>query len=91
MIDLNITGLDKLERDLKEFEKAISSLDGEIGNVQFDPDDKASVDRAVRDMKTMIDRRVGRFRNNAMTRDLIKELKRGFEKEIRTRTSSARR
>ena len=39
---LKITGLNNLQKNLKEAENALSELDGELGVVNFDPSDPAS-------------------------------------------------
>lgn len=44
---LKITGLDKLQKELKEAERALSELDGELGVINFDPHDPASIEAAI--------------------------------------------
>ena len=50
-----IAGLDKLQKDLKDAERAIERLDGEITEIQFDPSDSSSISDAVRTMERSID------------------------------------
>ncbi|PPA97522.1 hypothetical protein [Pseudomonas aeruginosa] len=54
-----ITGLDKLQKNLKDAQRALSELDGELGVVNFDPNDPASIEGAIQSVNRMIDERLG--------------------------------
>ncbi|MDH1767359.1 hypothetical protein N5D37_17280 [Comamonas aquatica] len=54
-----ITGLDKLQKNLKDAQRALSELDGELGVVNFDPNDPASIEGAIQSVNRMIDDRLG--------------------------------
>ncbi|MEW7002118.1 hypothetical protein M5585_27965 [Serratia ureilytica] len=56
-----ITGLDKLQKNLKDAQRALSELDGELGVVNFDPHDPASIEGAIQSVNRMIDERLGIF------------------------------
>jgi hypothetical protein len=43
-----ITGLDKLQKELDQASKAFAALDGEITTLRFDPADPSSVETAIR-------------------------------------------
>jgi hypothetical protein len=57
---VKIEGLDKLQRELQDAERALMTLDGTIANLKFDPDDRQSVQNAIRQMETAIDTKVAR-------------------------------
>jgi len=44
---LNISGLDKLNRQLKDAQRAIAALNGELGTVKFDPHDPDAIETAI--------------------------------------------
>ena len=53
MFDIEITGLGQFQRELAS--QAFQALDGELGTLSFDPNDPASIDRALREMEAAID------------------------------------
>jgi tRNA threonylcarbamoyladenosine modification (KEOPS) complex Cgi121 subunit len=85
-----IKGLDELSRKMKELEKAISALDGEIGSVSFNPQDPQSIELAIQKMETAIDERVGDYRNNDMVEGIIGETKERYREAILERAAAAR-
>ncbi|EQM94215.1 MULTISPECIES: hypothetical protein [Enterobacterales] len=44
---LKITGLDKLQKELKVAQLALGELEGNLGTVHFDPLDPASIENAI--------------------------------------------
>lgn len=80
---IDMSGIEKLQRELKEMQRAVNSLDGEIGKVQFNPDDPESVERAVREIKQAVDQKASRYRSNPMVKVFAEEAKKAFEKRIR--------
>jgi len=85
-----IKGLDELSRKMKELEKAISALDGEIGSVNFDPHDPQSIELAIQKMEEAIDERVGDHRNNDMINGIVTEMKERYRDAILERAAAAR-
>lgn len=81
-IKMNLSGFDKLQKDLKQLEKAMTSLDGTIANIQFDPEDENSVRGAIREMEQAVDRKVLPYRSNHLVADVVKEAKAQFKKGI---------
>ena len=84
-----ITGLDKLMRELKEAERALAVLDGDLLTVTIDPDDPASVRRAISDMERAVDQKVSRWRRNQLVVALAASMKDGFRAAIRKRARNA--
>ncbi len=85
-----IRGLDKLNRELKEAQKALEGLDGNLGTVNFDPDDPASIELAITEMERMIADKVGRYASNPFVGPLVKATKQNFRKRILERAAQAR-
>lgn len=85
-----IKGLDELMRKMKELEKAIEALDGEITSVGFDPHDPQSIELAIKKMETAIDERVSDCANNEMVQGIVSETKERYREAILERAAAAR-
>jgi hypothetical protein len=72
---MRIKGLDKLKRTLEDLAKALSSLDGELGNVSFDPNDPQSIELAIQSMESLVDERVGSFGKNEAVQHFVDAFK----------------
>jgi hypothetical protein len=90
MFDIQITGLDKLQRDLEDAQRAFESLDGTITTLTFDPADQASIDTAIREMASAIDAKVGRYSGNALVESVAAGLKEKYRTAILERAAEAR-
>lgn len=77
-----ITGLDKLQKDLRDAGRAIERLNREIAEIQFDPSDSSSVSAAVRTMECSIDQRVAPYRNNLLVAEMVKGIKAHYRASI---------
>jgi len=85
-----ITGLDKLQRELAESQRALSELNGELGTVNFDPHDPASIEAAIQSANQMIDQRVGQYASNAIIGPLIDQMKETYREGIIEKAAAAR-
>lgn len=85
-----IEGLDKLQRDLKRVQDAISELDGDLGSVSFNPDDPESIDLAISSMEKLIDDKVAGFEDNDIVASLIDEMKGQYRAMILEKAAEAR-
>ena len=85
-----ISGLDKLQRELAEAQKAFEAIDGEIGTVQFDADDPASIDAAISFMEEMIDERVGALSRNNIVGPMADEMKQKYREANLDRAAEVR-
>jgi hypothetical protein len=85
-----IEGLDKLQRDLKRVQDAISELDGDLGSVSFNPDDPESIDLAISSMEKLIDEKVAGFEDNDIVASLIDEMKGQYRALILEKAAEAR-
>jgi hypothetical protein len=81
-MNVKIEGLDKLQRELQDAERALSALDGTITSLKFNPDDPQSVRNAVRQMETAIDSKVARYRGNALVSQLVPKMKEQYRQKI---------
>lgn len=86
----NIEGLDKLQHELLEAQEAFEALDGELGSVQFNPTDPASIEQAIQDVETIIDRACAPYAQNAFVAPLIDEMKAKYREAIVERAATAR-
>lgn len=87
---IKISGLNELSRQLKDAQKALSALDGELGSVNFDPTDPASIEAAIALVETTIDEKIGRYANNPIVRPLAQEMKEKYREAIIDKASAAR-
>lgn len=85
-----ITGLDKLQRDLKEAQRALSELDGELGIVSFDPHDPASIEAAIQSVYRMVDERAGEYASNPVVGPMIEQMKDSYRENILHKAAEAR-
>jgi hypothetical protein len=87
---LKITGLDKLQKQLEDAQRAFKALDGQFATVNFDPDDAQSVEAAIRTMESAIDSKVAPYRGNAMVANIVPQLKEKYRAAILERAKQAR-
>jgi hypothetical protein len=77
-----ITGLDKLQREIRDAQRALRQLDGTIGTLSFDPDNPTSLQDAIRRMEQMIDSRVGTYRSNPMVSQIVAAVKEQYRQAL---------
>ena len=87
---IKIDGLDKLSKELKDAQKALAEIDGDIGRVSFDPNDPISIEAAITSMETKIDEKVGRYANNSIVAPLIEGMKEQYREGILEQAAEAR-
>ncbi|HCY56462.1 MAG TPA: hypothetical protein DF715_13400 [Oceanicaulis sp.] len=87
---VKIEGFDKLNRDIKDAQKALDELGDELGTVSFNPDDPVSIEGAIATMEQTIDQRVGRYARNSIIGPLITELKETYRQAILDKAAEAR-
>lgn len=85
-----ITGLNKLQKNLKDAERALSELDGELGVVNFDPNDPASIEGAIQSVNRMIDERLGEYSSNPIVGPLAEQMKEKYRESILEKAAAAR-
>lgn len=87
---IKITGLDKLQKELKEAEQALNELDGELGVVNFDPHDPDSIEAAVQSVMKMIDSRIEPYADNPVVGSLADQMKENYRENILQKAAEAR-
>lgn len=87
---MKITGLDEFTTQLDEAQKAFAALDGEIGTVNFDPNDPASIETAIQQVQMMIDERVGAYARNPIVGQIIEQIKEKYREGILQKAAAAR-
>jgi hypothetical protein len=81
-MNVNITGLDKLQRELEDAQRAFRFLDGTIATLKFDPSDPQSVQNAIRQMEAAIDSKTAAYRGNALVAKVAKAMKDQYREKI---------
>jgi hypothetical protein len=87
---LKITGLDELSRQLTDAQRALEALDGELGAVNFDPNDPASIEAAIQSVEAMIDERLVQYTSNPIIVPLAASMKEKYREAIVDRAAEAR-
>lgn len=82
--------MEKLFGELENAQKALSALDGDLGNVQFDPDQPASIQAAITQIESMIDERVSRYKRNPLVKELIQAVKSDWADQIKKDAAAKR-
>jgi hypothetical protein len=85
-----IEGLDQLQQTFKDAQAALSGIDGQLGEVRFDPEDPASIEKAIEDVETMVDERLGAYSNNAIVGPLAASMKGKYRQAILDKAAEAR-
>lgn len=89
-MSFKITGLDKLEKQLKDAQRAFQALDGEITTVHSDPNEPASIFAAISQMENAIDNIAGGYRSNPFVQNMSEQLKEAYSEQIHERAAQAR-
>ena len=87
---IKISGLDKLQRELKTAQEALGELEGELGTVSMDPHDPASIDQAINAMERIIDAKVASYERNEFIGPLAQDLKENYRSMILESAAEAR-
>lgn len=85
-----IKGLKEFEKSLKEAQRVLESLDGELTVVQFSPDDPASIEAAIQQVEQVIDEKVGEHSSNSFIAPLAEQMKAQYRDAIIERAAAAR-
>jgi hypothetical protein len=82
MFNAKITGLDRLQRQFEDAQRALESLNGTITTVKIDPNDPASVQRAIHQMETTVDNKVARYGDNPLVAQVAAKSKAHFRERL---------
>ena len=78
-MSVEIKGLNKLQR---EMQRAFQALDGTIGTLQFQPDDRESVRAAIQEMEAAVDAKIAPYRGNAVVESIAEKSKEAYREKI---------
>jgi len=81
-MSMKITGLDKLQRELKELQAALQSLHGPIADLKFNPDDPDSIQEAINQMEQAVDEKAAAYSNNPLVSKVVNAVKAQFRQRI---------
>ncbi|CEH91657.1 hypothetical protein [Xanthomonas citri] len=87
---IKISGLDKLARQLEQAQQAFADMDGELGTVNFDPNDPASIEAAIQQVETMIDAKIEPWAGNPLVAQVADGMKEQYRDAIIERAAEAR-
>ena len=78
---VKITGIDKLQKQLKEVEEAAETLNGSYP-VSFDANDPVSIETAIQEAYSMLEERASRYAANPMISPMIEAMKEDLRQQI---------
>jgi len=78
---MTISGLDNLNKQMKELKFAADALDGEYA-VNFDAHDPVSIENAIQEAYSMVDQRAGKYSSNSLVVPLIEQTKESLREHI---------
>ena len=87
---IKMEGLGELSKALDHIQKAMAELNGDIGQISFNPNDPESINIAIASMEKMIDNRLSHYSRNDVVAGLIEEIKDSFRSEIIKKAAEAR-
>ena len=87
---MKITGLDQLQKQLNQAQKAMRRLDGVLGSMEFDPSEPAAVQGAIGKMEAMIDREIAAYRGNQLVIGITDAMKEKYRDMIVEKAARAR-
>lgn len=85
-----ISGLDQLTRQLEQAQQAFAEIDGELGTVEFNPHDPASIEAAIQQVEAMIDAKVKPWADNPLVAEVVDGMKEQYRTAIIDRAAQAR-
>lgn len=78
---VKITGIDKLQKQLKEVTDATEALNGSY-DVRFDAHDPTSIENAIQEANSMVDERASRYAGNPMVSPIVESMKENLRQQI---------
>jgi len=87
---VKIKGLEALQKTLSEAQKALDSVNGELGTLSFNPEDPASIEAAIAESERLVDERLGSYAGNAIVGPLISQMKDAYRTAVVEKAAEAR-
>ncbi|MEN4797918.1 hypothetical protein [Pantoea agglomerans] len=88
-MSVKITGIDKLQKQLKEVADATEALNGSY-DVRLDANDPASIEYAIHEAYGMVDERASRYAGNPMVIPIIEGMKENLRQQILNKAEQTR-
>lgn len=85
-----IEGLDKLQKELADAQRAMEDVNGELGSVTFNPEDPGSIEAAIAAAHKLIEDKLGPYANNSIVGPMIDGLKEQYREGILEKATAAR-
>jgi hypothetical protein len=82
VVGFEITGLQELQRKLEDAQRALAAIDGEIGQIRFNPNDPASIEATIRNIEATIDSKVAPYGNNEIVKTFVNGVKEKYRAKI---------
>lgn len=70
------------DRQLREAQLTVELLNRHVGQVKFNPNKPADIERAIIEMEGMVDERLGKHRSNEIIDRFIAETKKAYREQI---------
>ena len=87
---MKITGFDELSKTLDQAQRALESLEEQMGAVSFNPEDPASLEQAIQEMEAMVDARLDQYSSHPIVAQLAQAMKEQYRSAILNRAEEAR-
>jgi hypothetical protein len=85
-----VTGIKEFQKKIQGAISALGELDGELGQVSFDPNDPESIEAAITAMTDLIDSKISGFENNDIVMSLAEQMKDQYRTMILEKAALAR-
>ena len=87
-MSLKFTGLDALDKTLKDAQRALESLHGDLATLRIDPNKPQA---AIAEMERLVDAKIAPYRGNAIVEPIAEASKKEFRKFILQQAEEAKR
>lgn len=87
---VKVTGFDSLSRKLDDLSKFMKDIDGRLGEVSFNPNDPAEIERAIAEVETMVDERAASYPRDATVQNIADQMKEKYRQGILDKAAAAR-
>jgi hypothetical protein len=82
MLNVKVTGLENLQRNLEEAGRALAALNRTVATVKFNPADPQSVAEAICQMEAAVDERIAPYAGNSLVADVAAKFKAAQRSQI---------
>jgi hypothetical protein len=70
------------DRQLREAQLTVELLNRHVGQVKFNPNEPADIERAIIEMEGIVDERLAKYRSNEIIDQFIAETKKAYREQI---------